>query len=160
MAEEFVENGAAGQLSQSGVKLTMQGEDSPAGSNRKQQSGKTRAMSTISKIDPYNCSSEFMRKLTPKQQIASAERLTKGKPSFPAAKAPQGARIMSRALSTARPPDKLVKPKNQHQEERRQSGRHFNAMASVKYKTVTGKFISADRIENTARRLSTVGGTS
>ena len=125
--------------------------------SNKEKSGKSRLQTPVPKIDPQNCSSEFMRKLTPRQQIASNDRLSKGKGLFPTQKPSQGSRTMTRALSTARPADKVVKPKNTEQEVRRQSGRHFNAMASVKYKTVTGKIIGAERIENTSRRLSMPG---
>ena len=124
--------------------------------NGKKQSGKSRQQAPVTKIDPQNCSSEFMRKLTPRQQIASVDRLTKSKDWF-ATQKPAQRRQMTRALSTARPPDKIVKPTNTDQEGRRQSGRYFNANASVKYKTVTGKMIDADRIENTSRRLSMPG---
>lgn len=133
-------------------------EDYPFG-NSKPQSGKSPRKPPVSKIDPQNCSSEFMRKLTPRQQLTSVDRLMKGTDPFATQKKPaQANRMMTRALSTARPCDEIVKPKNSEQESRRQSGRHFSAMASVKYKTVTGKLIGADRIEKTSRRLSTPGG--
>jgi hypothetical protein len=134
------------------------GDGFPFGSKRsKPESCKSRSKPPVPKIDPFCCSSDFMRKLTPRQQVASVEGLVKGKPLFPAPTPAQGKRMMTRALSTARPPDELVKPKNAVQEERRKSGRHSNAMASVKYKTVTGKIISAEKIQNNAQRLSMVG---
>lgn len=133
-------------------------DDFPFGKVKKQRSDKKQAKPPVPKVNPFCCSSEFMRKLTPAQQMASMDRLTKGTPMFHASKPAPGRRMMTRALSTARPPDQLVTPKNTAQESRRQSGRHFTAMASVKYKTVTGKIIGAERVENNARRLSTAGG--
>ena len=83
--------------------------------NGKKQSGKSRQQAPVTKIDPQNCSSEFMRKLTPRQQIASVDRLTKKKDWF-ATQKPVQRRQMTRALSTARPPDEIVKPTNTDQE--------------------------------------------
>jgi hypothetical protein len=133
---------------------------------RKPASGSRRpSKQVVNKITPQNCSSEFMRKLTLQQQIASVDRLsnshrqflTDNKQTAPAA-TKLGGRSMNRTLSVwERPADQVPSPKNEVAEGRRKSGKHYSATASMKYRTVTGKVVSADRIEHASRRMSTAG---